>query len=72
MKIHENSQHQMAFATPFGLCPFRRMPFGLQGVAATFQRMMDRLLDGWCQFANAYLDDLVIFSSSWPEHLQHL
>ena len=70
MKIHENLQHQTAFATPFGLYQFRRMPFGLQGAAATFQRMMDRLLDGWCHFANAYLDDLVIFSSSWPEHLR--
>ena len=48
------------------------MLFGLQGALATFQRMMDKLLDGWGHFANAYLDDLVIFSSSWLEHMQHL
>ena len=67
--VAQHAQHKTAFATPFGLYQFRRMPFGLQGAMATFQRMMDKLLDGWGHFANAYLDDLVIFSSSWPEHI---
>ena len=48
------------------------MPFGLQGAPSTFQRMMDSLLVGMQDFAAAYLDDLVIFSRSWPEHLLHL
>ena len=70
--VAQHAQHKTAFATPFGLYHLKRMPFGLQWAPATFQRMMDRLLDGCCHFASAYLDDLVIFSSSWPEHLQHL
>ena len=70
--VAQHAQHKTAFATPFGLYQFRRMPFGLQGAPATFQRMMDKLLDGWGHFTNAYLDDLVIFSSSWPDHMQHL
>ena len=48
------------------------MPFGLQGAPATFQRMVDRLLHGLGNFANAYLDDVVIHSATWEEHLQHL
>ena len=48
------------------------MPFGLQGAPSTFQRMMDSLLVGMQDFAAAYLDDLVIFSRSWPEHMLHL
>ena len=72
MPVAQHAQHKTAFATPFGLYQLKRMPFGLQWAPATFQRMMDRLLDGCCHFASAYLDDLVIFSSSWPEHLQHL
>ena len=48
------------------------MPFGLQGAPATFQRMMDQLLKGLEDFAAAYLDDLVIYSSSWGEHLDHI
>ena len=44
--VAQHAQHKTAFATPFGLYQFRRMPFGLQGAPATFQRMMDKLLDG--------------------------
>ena len=49
-----------AFVTPFGLFQFLRMPFGLQGAPATFQRMVDKLLDGVSSFFNAYIDDIVI------------
>ena len=48
------------------------MPFGLQGAPATFQCMMDRLIQGLEGFTAAYLDDLVIYSSTWEEHLQQL
>ena len=44
--VAQHAQHKTAFATPFGLYQFRRMPFGLQGAPATFQWMMDKLLDG--------------------------
>lgn len=61
-----------AFRTPQGLFQFTVMPFGLQGAPATFQRLMDRVLDGTGAFAGAYLDDIIIYSSSWAEHVQHL
>ena len=70
--VAEEDKVKTAFTTPFGLFQFRRMPFGLQGAPATFQRMMDRLLDGLGGFTGAYLDDLVVFSQSWEEHLHHL
>ena len=66
------ARSKTAFVTPFGLYQFRVMPFGLQGAPATFQRLMDRVLRGLDQFAAAYLDDVVIFSSSWDEHLTHV
>ncbi|KAK7898999.1 hypothetical protein WMY93_019852 [Mugilogobius chulae] len=61
-----------AFKTPFGLFQFRVMPFGLQGAPATFQRLMDHVLRDVSQFSAAYLDDVVIYSRSWKEHLHHL
>ena len=65
-------REKTAFTTPFGLFQFRRMPFGLQGAPATFQRMVDYLLDGFNEFAGAYLDDVIVYSSSWKDHLWHL
>ena len=47
------------------------MPFGLQGAPATFQRLMDQVLHGVGDFAAAYLDDIVIFSETWEDHLTH-
>ena len=48
------------------------MPFGLQGALATFQRMMNNLLMGLEGHASTYIDDLVIDSRSWEEHMKHL
>ena len=70
--VAEASRSKTAFTTLLGLFQFRVMPFGLHGAPATFQRMMDRLLDGLGDFSGAYLDDLVIYSTSWQEHLEHL
>lgn len=60
-----------AFATPFGFYQFNTMPFGLKGAPATFQRLMDGGIQG-LDFAAAYLDDLIIFSESWEDHLTHI
>ena len=70
--VRETDRPKTAFTTPQGLYQFRVMPFGLQGAPATFQRMMDSLLRGLRKFTAAYLDDIVIFSTSWEEHLLHL
>ena len=61
-----------AFITPQGLFQFAVMPFGLQGTPATFQQMMDQLLRGMSAYSTAYLDDLVIYSHSLDDHLQHI
>ena len=61
-----------AFTTPYSLFQFTRMPFGLQGAPATFQRMVDRLLDGLGEFSSAYMDDIIIFSTNWSDHCRHL
>ena len=52
-----------AIITPFGLFEFLRMPFGLHNAAQTFQRFIDQVLQG-LPFSYAYLDDLLIASSS--------
>ena len=65
-------QPKMAFTTPFGLFEFKRMPFELKGAPATFQHMMDMLLTGLGEYFSAYIDDIIVFSGIWEEHLQHI
>lgn len=70
--MEETSRQYTAFRAPSGLYQFTVMPFGLHGAPATFQRLMDTVLRGMDSFSAAYLDDVVIFSYSWEDHLHHL
>ncbi|XP_040209167.1 uncharacterized protein LOC120940401 [Rana temporaria] len=66
------AREKSAFITPFGLFEFTVMPFGMKNAPATFQRVMNDLLEGLEPFAVAYLDDIAVFSPTWEEHLMHL
>ncbi|XP_034565105.1 uncharacterized protein LOC117830889 isoform X2 [Notolabrus celidotus] len=70
--LTEQSRKLTAFRTPWGLFQFTVLPFGLHGAPATFQRLMDQVLSDFSGFAAAYLDDIVIYSNTWEEHLEHL
>ena len=70
--VAKEDREKTAFTTPFGLYQFTRIPFGLQGAPATFQRMVDKLLNGLNEFAGAYIDDVIVFSKTWSDHLHHL
>ena len=70
--IVTKDREKTAFTTPYGLFHFMVLPFGLNGAPACFQRLMDRILKGCEDFAAAYLDDVVIYSISWQEHLRQL
>ena len=70
--VAKEDRHKTAFVSPRGLYQFKMLPFGLCGAPATFQRMMDQVIRGMDKFASAYLDDLIIFSASWEDHLRHL
>ena len=51
---------------------FLRIPFGLLQVPAYFQLLIDNVLQGCSKFAMGYLDDIIIFSRTKEEHLEHL
>ena len=69
--VHPDDIPKTAISTPFGLFEFLRMPFGLRNAAQTFQRFIDEVLRG-LDFVYAYIDDLLIASSSEAEHFAHL
>ena len=70
--VADEDRHKTAFTSPFGLYQFCVMPFGLNGAPGTFQRLMNEVVQDLEKFAHAYLDDLVVFSDTWREHLSHL
>ena len=73
IEVAESDQHKTAFVTRYGLFEHRRMPFGLTGAPATFQRAMHLVLKGltW-SVVLAYLDDVVCLGRDVPSHLQNL
>jgi hypothetical protein len=73
VEIEESDRHKTAFITHRGLFQFKRMPFGLRNAPAQFQRMMDTILGSlrW-EAALCYIDDVLVFSDTWEQHLAHL
>ncbi|UYV84067.1 hypothetical protein LAZ67_X001053 [Cordylochernes scorpioides] len=73
IEIDEEDREKTAFITPDGLFEFKVMPFGLCNAPRTFERMMDSLLRGlrWTTCL-CYLDDVVVYSTTFSEHLSRL
>lgn len=67
----EEDRHKTAITTPFGLFEYIRMPFGLRNSGQTFQRFIDEVTRG-LKGVFAYVDDILVASSSPSEHLRHL
>lgn len=69
----EKDRHKTAFTTPFGLYEHLRMPMGVCNGPATFQRLMQTTMNDLIfQILLVYLDDILVFSKTFPEHLVRL
>ena len=71
--LSEESKARAAFITYDGIFEFQTMPFGLSGAPATFQHLMMKVLRGisW-KYVLCYVDDVIIFSSTFEDHLNNL
>ena len=70
--LTRESRAKSAFVVPMGKWQFKRTPFGLSQAPAYFQLLIDKVLMGCSGFTMGYLDDIIIFSKTEEEHLQHL
>ena len=73
IQIKEEDRKKTAFTTENGFYEFVKMPFGLTNAPATFQRTMDLIFrEEIGDFIQVYLDDIIIYSQTWEEHIEHI
>jgi hypothetical protein len=72
IQIKPEDQHKMTFICPWGTFAYRKMPFGLKNVGATFQRAMTFAFHDLKHIVEAYLDDLAAHSRKRVDHSTHL
>ena len=73
VRIREKDVPKTAINTPFGQFQFRVMGFGLTNAPATFMGLMNDVLRPFSRkFVIVLLDDILVFSCSCHDHLQHL
>lgn len=71
--VFEPDKEKLSFVVDGKTYQFNVMPFGSMNAPATFQRLIDRILRGltWKQCL-VYIDDVLIFSKTFEDHLIHL
>ena len=71
VEMDEKDREKTAFTCHAGLFEFNVMPFGLCNAPSLFQELMSNVLEG-LDFCFAYIDDILIFSTTIEEHLKHI
>jgi hypothetical protein len=69
--LSDDSKEKTGFTCPDGHFQFRVMPFGLVNAPAVFTRMMRKLLGGVKGAVN-FMDDILVASKTWEEHMATL
>ncbi|GFT03324.1 retrovirus-related Pol polyprotein from transposon 17.6 [Trichonephila clavipes] len=73
VEVNPVDQDKTAFVCPFGTFRYKRMPFGLRNAPATFQRLMDQFRNGLPNVnILVYLDDIVVLSETFEQHIEDL
>uniref|UniRef100_A0A8C5LMT5 ribonuclease H n=1 Tax=Leptobrachium leishanense TaxID=445787 RepID=A0A8C5LMT5_9ANUR len=71
--MHPEDKEKTAFICPLGFFEFNRMPQGLTGAPATFQRLMEKTVGDMNLIeVLVYLDDIIVFGKTLEEHEQRL
>ena len=68
ISVAEEDIPKTAFVTPDGTYEFVKMPFGMMNLGATLVRGIRRLL-GDLEEVKDYIDDIIIYTKDWEQHL---
>ena len=69
--LTERAKEISAFVTPDDFLQYKVMAFGMRNAPATFQRLVNTVLSG-VPGCEAYLDDVVVHSDTWQDHMEQL
>lgn len=71
--VHPDDQYKTTFQTHHGHFEYMVMPYGLTGAPATFQAIMNHVLAPLLRkCVVVFIDDILIYSNTFQEHIQHV